>query len=459
MTSSVEVPGSFRDPSGFLFFRNGVLFRQINQSYREDYDHLMQSGLYSALVEEGLLIPHEETDSGLSSSEKVYKVIRPNALPFISYPYEWCFSQLKYAALTTLKIQKRALKFGMSLKDCSAYNIQIFKRQPLLIDTLSFERYREGEPWVAYRQFCQHFLAPLALMSHKDIRLNQLFRVYIDGVPLDLASSLLPFRTRFRFSLLSHIHLHAFFQRRYGGAAESKVRGRKMSLTAFGGIMDSLESAVRKLCWQPGETEWNEYYEETNYSETSFHHKKEMVSAFLDRAQGQVVWDVGANTGVFSRIASGKGMQTVAFDIDFACVERNYLESIEKKETHILPLVLDLTNPSPAIGWAHEERMSLVQRGPVDTVMALALIHHLAISNNLSLKKIAEFFSKICNTLIIEFVPKSDSQVKRLLATREDIFPDYTALDFEYAFKGYFSVDEAVKLGDSERTLYRMHRN
>ena len=458
MISNVEVPGSFRDPSGFLFFRNGVLFRQINQGYKQDYDHLMRSGLYSSLVEDGLLIPHKEADTGISSSEKQYKVIQPTELSFISYPYEWCFSQLKNAALTTLKIQKQALKHNMSLKDCSAYNIQFFKGKPLLIDTLSFECYREGEPWVAYRQFCQHFLAPLVLMSHKDIRLNQLLRIYIDGVPLDLASSLLPFSTWFRFSVLSHIHLHAIFQQRYG-TSKRKNSGRKMSQRAIEGIVDSLESSVRKLRWQPGGTEWNEYYEDTNYSGTSFHLKKEVVSAFLDRAQGQIVWDMGANTGVFSRIASGKGMQTVAFDIDFACVERNYLESIVNKEIKILPLVLDLTNPSSGIGWAHEERMSLIQRGPVDIVMALALIHHLAISNNLPLQKISAFFSKICKNLIIEFVPKSDSQVKRLLAARKDIFPDYTSHGFEGAFKRYFSIDESVKLGDSERTLYRMHRN
>jgi len=194
------LPSSFRDPSGFLFLRDGFIYRQVNTIYRENYDYLISSNLYKTLVDAELLIPHHEVDIKKARSDEIYKVIKPELILFISYPYEWCFSQLKDAALTTLEIQKKSLDFGISLKDCSAYNIQFRKGKPIFIDTLSFERYHQGKPWVAYRQFCQHFLAPLALMSYKDIRLNQLFRVYIDGPPLDLTSSLLPFRTRFRIS-------------------------------------------------------------------------------------------------------------------------------------------------------------------------------------------------------------------------------------------------------------------
>lgn len=214
-----KVAGSFRDPSGFVFVRNHVLFRQVNQQYRVHYDHLMDSGLYQRLLGDGLLVPHTEADGALAVSDDAYKVIQPEAIPFISYPYEWCFSQYKDAALTTLAIQKRALEFGMSLKDASAYNIQLLRGKPVLIDTLSFELYPEGQPWVAYRQFCQHFLAPLALMSYRDMRLGQLMSTYIDGIPIDLASTLLPFRSRFRLALLLHIHLHARSQRRYADAA------------------------------------------------------------------------------------------------------------------------------------------------------------------------------------------------------------------------------------------------
>ncbi len=173
------IKSSFRDPSGFLYWKNGELYRQINTVYSEHYEHLMVSGLYDRLAQDKLLIPHEEIERGNNSA---YRILKPETVPFISYPYEWCFSELKDAALATLKIQRIALEYGMSLKDASAYNIQFHNGKPVLIDTLSFEKYREGEPWVAYRQFCQHFLAPLALMSFKDIRLNQLLKIYIDGI-------------------------------------------------------------------------------------------------------------------------------------------------------------------------------------------------------------------------------------------------------------------------------------
>jgi ribosomal protein L11 methylase PrmA len=448
-------PSSFRDPSGFLFYRNDAIYRSINHIYKENYDQLMHSGLYKTLIDAELLIPHEEVGTEDSLSGEAYKIIKPEQLPFISYPYEWCFSQLKDAALTTLSIQKQSLEFGMALKDCSAYNIQFSKGKPVLIDTLSFEKYREGRPWVAYRQFCQHFLAPLALMNYTDIRLNQLLRIHMDGIPLDMVSKLLPFRTRFHFGLFSHIHLHAKSQKHFADKS-AQTTGGKMSHTSMLGLIDSLETAVRKMKWTPKGTEWNEYYDNITYSTEAFDEKKQLVSEFLDSIHPASIWDLGSNTGVFSRIASKKGIQTISFDIDPACVERNYLEVVSKKETHILPLFLDLTNPSPAIGWQHLERKSIVERGPVDTVLALALVHHLAISNNLPLHKLAVFFDKICHSLIIEFVPKNDPQVQILLSSREDIFPEYTQNTFEESFKKYYAIQKVAKIRDTQRTLYLM---
>ncbi len=456
MTSSV-LPGSFRDPSGFLFNRDGRIYRQVNHKYQEDYDRLISSGLYEALVKGGLLIAHEEVGDDLALSNDAYKIIKPEMIPFISYPYEWCFSQLRDAALTTLQIQKKAFDFGMTLKDCSAYNIQFYKGKPVFIDTLSFETYREGQLWTAYRQFCQHFLAPLALMVYTDIRLNEFFRVHIEGVPLDLASSLLPFRTRLKFTILSHIHLHAKSQKHFAGKGV-KVRTRKMSRLSFLGIIDSLETAVRKMKWQPWGTEWADYYNDTNYSSNAFQHKKQIVENFLVKINPGIVWDLGANDGTFSRIASDRGIETVSFDIDPAAVEKNYRDCREKKETSILPLLLDLTNPSPGIGWGNRERMGLVERGPADAVMALALIHHLAISNNVPLGKISGYFRELCNYLMIEFVPKNDSQVRRLLINREDIFPDYVQSEFEKSFGRDFDIEASERVNDSERTMYLMRR-
>lgn len=455
---SHRVSASFRDPSGFLFYRDSVLYRQVNSFYRNDYERLIRSGLYNDLVSSGLLIPHEEVNVEPAEPLQAYKVIRPEPVAFVSYPYEWSFSQLKDAALTTLAIQKRSLEFGMSLKDASAYNIQFHRGRPVLIDTLSFETYREGEPWIAYRQFCQHFLAPLALMAYRDIRLSQLLRVYIDGLPLDLTSRLLPIWTWLSLPLFVHIHLHTVAQRRYANIPMNQMRPatRHISRAAFLGLIDSLESAIHRLRWKPVGTEWVEYYMTTNYLPEAMQHKQELVCGFLDRIQPHSVWDLGANTGLFSRLASKRGIFTLAFDIDPGAVERNYLRCVAEGETNLLPLVLDLTNPSPSIGWCTQERMSWLDRAPADAILALAVIHHLAIANNIPLERLAEFFSQLGHWLIIEFVPKSDSQVQRMLATRDDIFPEYTQAGFEHVFRKFFISHAAERIRDSERILYLM---
>ncbi len=448
---------SFRDPSGFMFKKNGKIYRQVNLCYKDSYDQMMDSGLYQALIDRGLLIPHEEDSLEMAQSEEAYKVILPEQLKFISYPYEWCFSQLKDAAMTTLDVQKTALQHGMILKDASAYNIQFWMGRPVFIDTLSFEKANLEKPWVAYRQFCQHFLAPLTLMSYADVRLSQLLKIYLDGIPLDLASSLLPLRTHFRFSLLSHIHLHSKSQKSY---SDKTLKGKdpKVSRMGFLGLMNSLEKAIKRLQWKPEGTEWADYYKDIHYSEEAFCHKKKAVENFLSRMEPKMVWDLGANIGVFSRLASQMGMETISFDVDCAAVEKNYLECRARGETKILPLLFDATNPSPGIGWQNKERLGFADRGPADMVLALALIHHLAISNNLPFSKIASFFSDICKALIIEFVPKNDPQVQRLLANREDIFPQYTQEKFEKEFSRDFSIKHRSNIPLSGRVLYLMEK-
>lgn len=447
-------PGSFRDPSGFLFRRAGILYRQVNALYREHYDKLVGGGLYKDLTDAGLMVRHEEVDAPPAEPATAYRTIRPEPVPFISYPYEWCFGELKDAALATLRIQKMALERGLTLKDASAYNIQFVNGRPVLIDTLSFEKLRL-RPWVAYRQFCQHFLAPLLLMARRDHRLGQLSRIFIDGVPLDLASLLLPRSTRLRPGIAMHIHLHAASQKHYA-TRTAAVKERSVSLVSLKGLADSLERLVRRTEFRLTRTEWGNYYKETSYSDESFEDKKRIVADFLEMAKPRTVWDLGANTGVFSRLASGRGIPTVAFDIDPVAVELNYREVVKGKEMNILPLVLDLANPSPAIGWANAERDSWLARGPADAVFALALIHHLAISNNVPFAMIARTLKRACDRLIIEFVPKSDSQVRRLLQTREDVFPGYTEKAFEEEFGRHFVVERSIPVKGSERKLYLM---
>lgn len=459
MTTVNKNAGSFRDPNGFVFTSEGELFRQINTTYREAYNHLMASGLYTALVKAGLLIPHKEVDAATVEHPDAYRIIKPQVVPFVSYPYEWSFSQLKDAALATLAIQRKAMDHGMILKDASAYNIQFIDGHPVFIDTLSFEPYKEGDPWIAYKQFCQHFLAPLALMAYCDVRFSQLLRTSIDGIPLDLASSALPLRTKLKPGLAIHLHAHARAQRTYADREDAvAAKARRISKNSLVGFVENLESTVRSLKWQTFDTEWAHYYDGDSYNDAAFEAKRALVTQFIAQVKPQQVWDLGANTGAFSRIASEQGILTVAWDIDPGAVEYNYHAVKNKGLQNLLPLVLDLTNPSPGIGWAHKERDSVVDRAHGDLVMALALIHHLAISNNVPLPDIAAFFAALAPWLIIEFVPKEDPKVRKLLATRKDIFPSYTLDGFKAAFEAEYAIVQEEPIPNSERTLLLLRR-
>lgn len=450
------LPSSFRDPSGFVFEAEGQLYRQVNRIYQEDYEHLMRSGLYERLVEQKLLIPHVQVDVPPIHPQLAYQVIAPERVPFISYPYEWSFGQLKDAALTTLRVQEIALRHGMILKDASAYNIQFYQGRPVLIDTLSFTRYRSGQPWIAYHQFCQHFLAPLALMAKVDVRLGQLLRLYLDGVPLSLASRLLPWASKWKPGLLVHLILHARVEQ-LAAHQSQKQRPSTASLSTetLQGLVQSLKKTIQDLKWQPKDTPWVDYYEMTNYSPQAFTAKKEIVKAWIEQLRPKIVWDLGANTGEFSRIAAEAGIFTVAFDIDPGAVEKNYRAVRALHQTNLLPLWVDLTNPSPALGWNHAERLSFLERGPAEMTLALALIHHLAIGNNVPFVRLAEFLARTTSRwLIVEFVPKSDSQVQKLLAIREDVFGEYHQTAFEEVFQSFFHIQQRQSLPTSDRTLY-----
>lgn len=456
---------SFRDLSGFLFWKDDSIYRYIDKSYKADYDFFMNSGLYEHLIKNELIVTHEDIDnfsfqnSVENFMEGFYKIIKPEKIPFISYPYEWSFSQLKDAALLTLNIQQKALEFGMTLKDCSVYNVQFLNGKPIFIDTLSFEIYKEGQLWVGYKQFCQHFLAPLLLMSKVDIRLNQLLREFIDGIPLDLTSKLLPKKTYLNFSILMNIHLHAKSQKHYESKkVDLQKYNKKLSKRSFEILLDNLNGVIKSLKWKSGNTEWADYYSGDSYTQAGFKDKKELIEKYLDFIKPNVIWDFGANDGFFSRLASSKGAFVLSCDIDVSCVENNYLNVKKHNEQNIFPMFLDLTNPSPNIGWNNSERLSLKKRGNPDVILALALIHHLAISNNLPFSFISEYFSSVGKNLIIEFVPKDDKKVQTLLATRKDIFTNYNQDNFEKEFSKFFKIQEKTEINDSKRILYFMSK-
>jgi hypothetical protein len=448
---------SFRDPAGFVYRHDGELRRQVNQVYREHYDQLLASGLYEELVGAGLLVKHDELQVDAFEPAQAYHVIRPEPIEFISYPYEWSFSQFRDAALATLEIQRRAIVRGLTLKDASAYNVQFHAGRPIWIDTLSFEVYNDGEPWVAYRQFCEHFLAPLALMSLQDVRLGQLSRTNLDGIPLDLAARLLPWRSRFRLGLALHLHLHSRFQRHHAGQARPATSGR-LTRNGMLALIDNLTTTVGRLPSRSRKDGWATYYDEISYTSEEFKQKARLVTEFLGRTAAKNVWDLGSNTGYFSRLACEAGAFTIAMDSDPACVERIYLEMKRQRETKLMPLLIDLFNPTPPAGWLNGERASIFDRGSPELVMALALVHHLALTGNQPLENLAAFFERLAPWLVIEFVPESDPQARLLQAKRRGIHHPYDRQRFERCFNAHFTTVLVEPVSASGRVLYLMRR-
>lgn len=447
---------SFRDNNGYVFEQNEIFYRQINRSYQENYDFFISSGLYAQLINSKLLITHEEIAVN-SCDINCYKILKPVQLNFITHPASWSFGMLKDAALLTLNIQIQALKYGMILKDASSYNIQFLNGKPIFIDTLSFEKLKDNNKWSGFGQFCRHFLAPLTLLSYTDVGLNKLLLIHLDGIPLDLTVKLLPIRAKFNLGLYLHLFLHSKLILK-SQTQKSKVFKTYFTKKDLFNQADSLINTIQNLHINRQQTEW-EYYYEKDVIDNYLEHKVRIIEKFLSLIKTNFLLDLGANDGTFSMIAAKNCTQVFAFDIDPLAVEKLY-HNIKKNDIdNIVPLIIDITNPEPAIGWINEERKSLLQRIKVDTIMALALIHHLRITAGIPLQKIAKFLSHNCQNLIIEFVPKSDSKVQFLLRNREDIFQDYEESVFLTVFQEYFKILSQQKIKATNRILFLMKKN
>ena len=442
-------PSSFRDPSGFIFENDGEIYRQVNLCYKEHYDLLMHSGLYDVLVSKKYLTQHTETE--FPHPQEAYKILKPERIPVISYPYEWCFSQLKDAALLTLEIQRIALEHGMTLKDSSAYNIQFIGCRPIFIDTLSFEKYQADTPWIAYRQYCEHFLTTLALVKYVDNTLQQLLYKNINGIPLEFATKMLPLRTWLNIHLFIHIHLHAINKNKNDRKAISfRNNQKRFSKQSFFGLLNSLESIVSQLQWQNRNEGWDNYYKTINpkyYSD-----KLDIVKALLSKISPESVLDIGANLGEMSKLHEGDNTYTISIDSDYGCVELQY-KTLKYSEYNILPLCMDILNPSPSLGWNSNERISFLDRKKYDLVMLLAIIHHMMANGNLSLSQILFFVKNLSHYAIIEYIPFDDPNIKKINQFNSN-YQQYTEDEFQRVVSQYFTVIELKAIAGSERVLY-----
>ncbi len=455
MISYNRDPGSFKDPSGFVFKADGIVYRQVNRRYAAEYDQLMGSGLYDLLTRKKLLIGHEEVASNLTGSEDWYKTLKPDQLDYLSYPYEWSFDQLRDAGLLTLEITRKAIDHGMILKDATPFNVQFVHGAPLFIDTLSFDLYDTSKPWVAYRQFCECFLFPLYLGHYLKTGMQKIMTGYYDGVPLPLMVKLLPFKSRFN----AGVWLHLFLQHKLATGRQREQPATGFSKQKMVHLLSHLESILQKLPSPADSTSaWSDYYSTSIISQDYLHHKESIIRAWLQEIDAVTVLDLGANDGHFSRILAEKGRQVIATDTDIQCINNLYLYTKKSKTGNILPLVVDASNPSPAIGFSNRERSSFRERIQTELVMALALVHHLVIGRNIPLTALAAWLREFAPQLVIEFVGRQDEKVKEMLRNRKDIFDDYTIEGFEHAFSACFVILKKEAVPQTDRVLYYMKR-
>ncbi len=446
-------PASFKDPSGFVFLYEGKYYRQVNQSFKHNYIFLKESGLYNQMVKEKKLIPHIELDENFSNSADWYCTLLPEQITFLSWPYEWCFSQLKDAALLTLSILKEAIQYGMILKDATPFNIQFKNGRPVFIDTLSFEKYDVTQPWVAYRQFTESFIVPLLLSVYQSPEMLKLLQIYPDGIPLSLASKWLPFRSRFNFNVALHIYLqNRVSQKSNRTSAEKPAFSRSKLLN----IASNLTSFVSGLKLKKVKTTWNRYYDETVLNQKYVTDKRSIVTGWLKEIPVKTLLDAGTNTGLFAEVAAPYAESVIAIDSDADCIDRLYNHCKQTGNTNILPLMVDICQPTPSTGWRNEERSSFINRCRVDMVFALAIIHHLVIGKNVPLQRVAETLSTLTQYLVIEFVPREDEKVKQMLLARIDIFEGYTESAFESIFSDTFEIVKKEKIALTKRILYLM---
>ena len=458
---SVEA-GSFRDPRGRIYYVDSRVLRTVMPMAVADFDYVRSSGLIEALHSDGKLVGEslvDNTELGACANGAAYVLEHPR-IPFISYPYEWPFSALKSAALLHLDIQQSALQKGVTLTDASAYNVQFVGSRPIFIDSLAFRRYNDGEFWVGHRQFCEQFVNPLLLRAYTGVAHNAWFRGRLEGISAEDLSRVLPWRSRLSWNVLTHVMMQARLQ----GSASSndavrRAKDRKLPKIGFEQMLHGLRKWITKL--EPKadtRTVWQDYAGDNSYADAEAEQKRAFVAEFSSTVKPALLFDVGCNTGDYSLAALENGAaMAIGFDFDQGALELGFQRAASSR-ANFLPLLLDAANPSPDLGWRQAERLGLQRRTQGDAVIGLALIHHLAIAKNLPLQGVIDWLIDMAPQGVLEFVPKQDPMVQRLLQLREDLFVDYNEQTFVDCLQARARIVKSIVASASGRILYWFDR-
>ncbi|MGH9379749.1 MAG: class I SAM-dependent methyltransferase [Thermoanaerobaculia bacterium] len=457
--------GSFRDRAARIFYADGEILRTLSARGLEDWEALRSTRFFTELVAGGELVATEqvpgEAASTLPDAGAWAAVLRHQRIPFISYPYEWSAGMLRAAALLQLDLLDRALEEDFVLKDASPYNVQWFGSRPVFIDVLSFCRWHAGDPWLGYRQFCELFLYPLMLEAYKGVPFQPWLRGSIDGIPPAQAARLLCGRDLLRRGVFTHVFLHARADARF--RATNVSTRRELASAGFGkelirANVRRLRKVVRRLRATATDSVWVDYGQDNSYSPEDRAAKSELVRLAVSERRWGMVWDLGANTGEFARLAAEHADYVVALDADRSVVDRLFEQCRREGRKNLLPLVADLANPSPNQGWRGLERRDLVSRGAPDLMLALALIHHLVLGANIRLTDLLDWLAGLAPHLVIEFVRREDPMVERLLRNKEDLYTDYDLGLFEAELGRRFRVLRRQELPSGRRVLYFAQR-
>jgi hypothetical protein len=451
-------PGSFRDPASTVFYLDGRVLRGLDQQAAAEWRALQATSFFPRLLEQGKVC--RTTTAPAPTGDRHWAlVLEHERIPFVSYPYEWTFSMLRDAALLHLDILHEALDEGVTMKDGYAYNVQWRGTTPVFIDVVSFERLRGGEPWAGYRQFCQTFLYPLLLQAYKGVAFQPLLRGQVDGIPPRQVRQLLSGRDQLRPGVIKHVTLHSAMESRMSKAGTQNVR-EDLEAAGYSSELNratvrALRKLVAGLSWRPDASHWADYQQTSTYTDEERAAKGAFVDQALAGRRLGLVWDLGCNDGTYARIAARHAAGVVAVDLDDTVVDGLYRRLREEGQTRVLPLVMNLTDPSPGIGWRGRERASFFGRARPDAVLCLALVHHLALAANVPLPEVVGWLRSLDARVVVEFVDPADPMAQRLLGNlRPGLHDAYRREAFERLLGERFEVERRLELPSGTRTLY-----
>lgn len=464
MSVPQPVGGSFRDPAARVYSYEDRILRGVDAATLANYRELAKADFYLDAIEQGKITrtKHvDKTDVGALAilGDGWAGVLEHERLPLLSYPYEWTFSMLKDAALLHLDLLESALREGWIIKDSTPYNIQFIGASPVFIDIPSFTRRTAGDYWRGYRQFCMLFLYPLMLMAYRQMPYHSLLRGSLDGIAPVEAARFFTGLSRFRKGVLSHVLFPATLERRAAGRTMSgltsrRSKARPQSDAMVFGLVQSIRRIVRKLPISSDASTWSDYTTTHSYDPASFDEKLSFVGNVVSQEHYGTVWDLGSNTGTFSEILEQSADHVVSVDSDHESVERLYLRLRDRGDKKILPLVMDLVDPSPNQGWANTERSSFDNRNQPELILGLALIHHICLSGNVPIPAFLDWLAGTGAKLIIEFVGRDDVMVKEMLSRKLETHADYNLQNFETELDHRYEIGASKLLKDGDRKIY-----